>query len=485
MAVYIYCRVSNPSSADSGLSESQQIRTCMSYYTELLVNQDLGTARFPDDLPSGVFMDRGISAWKYPLGERPAGALLIDQLKPGDHVIFLNISRANRNVKHFRDLMLHFGNMEVTPHFVEERINLSTANGQLMANILASVAEHYAALISERCREAKAIAKRHGAEPSRERTKWAESRVKATTREQPEAVIPGVIRMYLRCSHEDQELSGLGMDVQANGVKRYADHLAKTQAGLTVHEEFYADPSVSAFKIDFEKRPMGKKMLDECKAGDHIVIYRADRAFRNGPDAVNALVKLKNRGISVHLVDCGVDTSTPYGELWVSIMSMLAELESKMKSVRAKEIRGYLQSVGRPAGTTPFYAKVVRRDGKSYLDYDIMKMRDLCVSHILRTLGYNTSVVSDVLHAHWASKNKRLPQILSWRKAYNERCMRMYPGYFDEMVENAPAELITKAMEKAIDLLKKPIKERYLRFCRVPLPMDRIEDRLISSGISV
>ncbi len=488
MSVYIYCRVSGAGSADNGVSEEQQIRCCLQYCNTDLAGKELGEAHYPADAPPGVFVDRGVSAWKNALGERPAGNVLWKTIKSGDQVVFLNISRSSRNVVHFGQMVSLMQEAGVGLHFVEERINLDCANGRLMANIIVSMAEHYAALTSERTKEAKAIAKQGRRMPGSEKVKWERSDVKLPEigETKPNQLPPGTIYMYARCSTKDQELSGLGMEVQIRGVANYAKGLQSRNNDLTICNDIFQDPSVSAFKVPFKERAAASRMLGLAKPGDHIIIYRTDRAFRHAIEALVIIKELKEKGVFVHLVDGGVDTSTAHGEMWIAIMSLFANLESQMKSQRSKEVRKHLMAAGRPVGTLPYYTKCVVKDGVKRLAYDHWKITELCIYHVLASLGYDTGDISDVLYVRWRQKNQKHRAVSRRARAeYTPVYVKSLQGKFIEMSKAVTSDVFSRGMRAAIRWLEGDMNPKFFKRCAVDLPLENIKDRLDALGITV
>lgn len=387
-----------------------------------------------------------------------------------------------------------FDRMGVSLHFVVEGIDLSTANGKLMANLIMSAAQHYSDILSERVREAKAIKRLTGkVDKHAERVRWeaGEVRFKEKIDEREPTLPPGVIRLYARCSTHDQELSGLGMEVQVDGILSYARRLAEKHGCLAIKEEVYSDPSISAFKTPLGDRPSGKQMLEDARPGDHIVLYRADRGFRNGAEAAKIIEELKSRNIFVHLVDTGIDTSTPMGAMWVSIMCFFASMESQVKSHRFKAMHAELRRQGRPVNNKVPCQLRVEQDPttqKKRLVVDKNKTAHLCMVHILDLLGFSADDICDIVYARLCKdfKLKAQRHKCRWnhpvKKEKNFREMVMTREYLSRL-ETIPPRLLRRAYDRAIEILQNDIPIRYKRFCRCPYPVDRIRDRLAAVGI--
>ena len=135
---------------------------------------------------------------------------------------------------------------------------------------------------------------------------------------------------YLRISTPDQ-----CPDRQIDGLKAIADEL---------HIETLSAVSKS--------RPVYEKLIASLEAGDTLVVWDLDRAYRSAKDAINALDTLRERGIHFHIANLHLDTRTPHGTLIYIIMSGLAQFgrdpwpQRPRGGVAAARLRG--KRIGRP-----------------------------------------------------------------------------------------------------------------------------------------
>ena len=120
---------------------------------------------------------------------------------------------------------------------------------------------------------------------------------------------------YLRVSLEDQK-----EDRQADGLKGLCD-------------EIYVE-KVSAVS---KKRPVYQQVIEKLKAGDTLVVWDLDRAFRSTVDALLEAEKLRQREIEFQIVNLNVDTATPSGELIYTVMAAFAQFERTNLIKRTKE----------------------------------------------------------------------------------------------------------------------------------------------------
>ena len=81
-----------------------------------------------------------------------------------------------------------------------------------------------------------------------------------------------------------------------------------------------------------------QKALDALKPGDTLVVVRLDRLARSIRDLLGLLDEIKAAGAHIKaLEDPWLDTTTPHGELILTIMGGMAEFERKLIRARCDE----------------------------------------------------------------------------------------------------------------------------------------------------
>lgn len=140
---------------------------------------------------------------------------------------------------------------------------------------------------------------------------------------------------YLRVSTDDQNT-----DRQRDGLQAHCD-------------ELFIEQGVSATA---KSRPVFEKILSELQAGDMLVVWDLDRAFRSTIDAIMVADSLRERGVHFHIVNLSVDTSTPAGMLVYTVMAAQAQFERANLAQRTKEgmaaARKRGKQLGRPKAMT-------------------------------------------------------------------------------------------------------------------------------------
>lgn len=129
-----------------------------------------------------------------------------------------------------------------------------------------------------------------------------------------------MIRGYARVSTQRQEL-----DIQIETLK---------EAGAT---KIYKE-KISGAKTD---RKELNKLLAEIKAGDILVVTKADRIARSLSQLEKVVTDLTNRGVSVNILNMGVFTTesmaNPMTKLLFNVLGAFAEFEREMIMERTQE----------------------------------------------------------------------------------------------------------------------------------------------------
>ena len=406
----------------------------------------------------GAFIDEAVSAWTTNFLDRPGGRELNSHLQPGDHVICYSIDRMCRSMLDFCKLMKHFEEKKVHVHFIVDQINTATAAGKLQAHIRAAMAQFASDLISERMREAFAIKRIRNGEKvnSKPKAQWVASEwtcdpKEATQRER------GRVLIYERVSSIGQYTSGLGLENQSASNNRYGERLIKEGSTST---EVFREDAISAFKVPFPKRPEGKRLMESVRAGDDVVVYRSDRAWRHPGDAVEMCEELKKKGAYLHLVAEGIRTDVGTGSDWITVLASIAHLESTLKSRRNRESADARRKQGRPCGPPRIGLKTAKCGDKKKLALDMQVVIKCAAIEILfYEFKLSRYKLIDVLTAWDCEKRKAKATI---REYFNPRYVTDYLNVNCKTVREMVTEDIwEKARTAAYEKIYTPIDKRY------------------------
>ena len=100
--------------------------------------------------------------------------------------------------------------------------------------------------------------------------------------------------------------------------------------------EVYIDQGITGTQA--QKRPEFLHMIEDAKKGkfDLIITREVSRFARNTVDTLSYIRELKAVGVNLFFINDGINTATDYGELRLTIMSSLAQDESRKISERVK-----------------------------------------------------------------------------------------------------------------------------------------------------
>jgi DNA invertase Pin-like site-specific DNA recombinase len=161
---------------------------------------------------------------------------------------------------------------------------------------------------------------------------------------------------YVRVSTDEQADSGAGLAAQRSAIEAECERRGWELV------EVAEDAGYSGKDL---KRPAIRVALDRLDAGeaDGLVVAKLDRLSRSVLDFAAFMERAQRKGWAVVVLDLGVDTATPQGELVANTFAAFAQFERRLIGQRTREALAALPperraKVGRPRQLD---AKVARR----------------------------------------------------------------------------------------------------------------------------
>ena len=331
MATYIYARVSTMEQYVTGFSIEGQCSACLRFCEQhgLVLGEVTNSGR------PGIFIDGGKSGFKKKLAARAGGQRLLAALKPGDTVVATATHRIFRRMADMASTVEHWIENGISVRFVDyPMLSTNTANGKAMLFIFAALAQMKSEIMSARTKEAFEFAK----------SKKSGIKIFRPEEESHEVILPevlnenlgtilqdayktqevkrpaiGKIRGYIRVSSKEQTVGQQRMAIEKN--------IPADLAGRRI--EWYEDEGESAYRKSMSKRKSGSRLLADLQPGDVVIAWRTDRMFRSLLDMAKMVEIIHKAGAYLLIVEGDIRTDTQVGNMLVSMISVMAEIESQ------------------------------------------------------------------------------------------------------------------------------------------------------------
>jgi DNA invertase Pin-like site-specific DNA recombinase len=101
------------------------------------------------------------------------------------------------------------------------------------------------------------------------------------------------------------------------------------------------------------EREMLAQALDFIREGDVLVVTKLDRLARSMRDLMEIVDRIKAKGASLRILNMGMDTTTPTGELILNVLGSVAQFERAIMLERQREGIAKAKSEGKYKGRKP------------------------------------------------------------------------------------------------------------------------------------
>ncbi|GAA2084112.1 recombinase family protein [Pseudolysinimonas kribbensis] len=137
---------------------------------------------------------------------------------------------------------------------------------------------------------------------------------------------------YSRVSTLDQDPSSQQDALERAGVDRvFVEHFTGTRAS----------------------RPEWDRAREQLRAGDTLVVTRLDRLGRSTKDLLEISQWLEARGVELQVLEQPIDTRTPEGRMFFTILAAFAQFERDLIVARTKDGLAAARARGRAGGRRP------------------------------------------------------------------------------------------------------------------------------------
>lgn len=155
---------------------------------------------------------------------------------------------------------------------------------------------------------------------------------------------------YGRISVDEEE--SVSIQAQQMRIDEFYARSLKPQGIQFYPNGYFWDIGTSGGRL-MAKRAAGGTLLSTLRRGDHVIISKVDRAYRDMEDALRGLRQLKERGVTAHFVDIPELPDGAAGELVFGILALAAQFERRRIGERTKEALAYRRKMGQAVGNAP------------------------------------------------------------------------------------------------------------------------------------
>ena len=213
---------------------------------------------------------------------------------------------------------------------------------------------------------------------------------------------------YIRVSTLEQEKKGISLESQTQKIKAYVDLKGLGEVDII------SDPGVSGKDLN---RSGIQKMLEMVRAGEatNVVVYKLDRLSRRTQDSLNLIEEFTKRKVDFHSISENVDTETPTGKFFLTVVSAISQMERDLIGERTADVLQLKKIKGEWVGRVPIGFKLGRRGILQVDDKQIktvekikrLRRKGLSIREISGRVGVSKSTIQRLLKVHLKAYKNR------------------------------------------------------------------------------
>ena len=163
----------------------------------------------------------------------------------------------------------------------------------------------------------------------------------------------GKIIGYCRVSSKKQLNEGNSLDIQESTIKeKYKDAI--------IYKEQYTGKTTN--------RPVFDEICKFLEKGDTLVVTKLDRLCRNVNEGSSLIANLREKGVSIHIMNMALIEEGPVGDLMMNMLLGFAQFERDMIIARTAEGRERAKANGVKFGRKEKFTEAQLNDALSKLN---------------------------------------------------------------------------------------------------------------------
>jgi len=139
-------------------------------------------------------------------------------------------------------------------------------------------------------------------------------------------------------------------------------------------------------------RPQLELALSHLRPGDELMVTRLDRLARSAKDLFEISATLESSGVELRVIEQNIDTRTPEGRLFFTLVAGFAEFEHAMMSARTRDGLAAARARGRLGGRRPKLNGLQIEKMKK-----LVEKGDLTISEVAELFGVSRVTVYNYL----------------------------------------------------------------------------------------
>lgn len=110
---------------------------------------------------------------------------------------------------------------------------------------------------------------------------------------------------------------------------------------------------IDTFTGTKSNRPELNRLRSQLRRGDTLVVTRLDRLGRSAKDLLNLVSEIQDQGVHLEVLEQSINTSTPEGKLFFTLVASFAEFEREIMRARTIDGLAAARARGRLGGRKP------------------------------------------------------------------------------------------------------------------------------------